>query len=93
MLKEITLQELFERCGCKNIRILIEEDNALPFQDDEIVDDGPVRKNWNEKKASKNEEKVLKAWNRGERSIKEVMEITGLSYPTVRKYLPESAMG
>ena len=96
MLREITTEELADLLKSDaRIRILIDEgeEDDLPFEDDEDPDDGPVRKNWNEKRASENEEKVLKAWNRGERSIKEVMEITGLSYPTVRKYLPESAMG
>lgn len=39
------------------------------------------------------EQEILKAWNGGERSIKEIMEITGASYPTVRKYIPENPEG
>ena len=39
------------------------------------------------------EQKVLKAWNGGEKTIKEICEITGLSYPTVRKYIPVTPAG
>ena len=42
---------------------------------------------------STTEEKVLKAWNRGEKTIKQVMEITGFSYPTVRRYIPVTPEG
>ena len=45
------------------------------------------------KKEPSAEEKILKAWNRGERTLKEVMKITGYSYPTVRKYIPISPAG
>ena len=41
----------------------------------------------------KTEQAILKAWNGGERSIKEIQEITGYSYQTVRKYIPESEKG
>ena len=94
MLRGITVQELADLIGQdKRIHILIDDDEeeSLPFQDDEVIPDKPKRKNKDQ--YAGNEEKVLKAWNRGERSIKEVMEITGLSYPTVRKYLPESTAG
>ena len=42
---------------------------------------------------SETEQKVLAAWNGGERTIKEIMEMTGFSYPTVRKYIPVSVNG
>lgn len=41
------------------------------------------------KKYQKNEEEIiLKAWRRGERTIEEIMEETGYPYKTVRKYIP-----
>ena len=39
------------------------------------------------------EQEILAAWKGGERSIKEIMQITGKSYQTVRKYIPESKNG
>ena len=36
---------------------------------------------------------VIKAWNRGERTIPEIMGITGCTYRTVRKYIPETSEG
>lgn len=39
------------------------------------------------------EEAVLKAWNRGERSITQIMELSGCSYKQVRKYIPETKEG
>ena len=87
MLKEITLQEFLERMG--DVRIMVDED---PDQEEkEPTPDMKAERVL--KSSSPNEQKVLKAWNRGERTIKEVMEITGLSYPTVRKYLPATPNG
>ena len=102
MLREITMQELADLIGQDTrIHILIEEDDLLeeeeeeeldlPFQDEDLDED--IEKDWKQKRASENEQRVLKAWNRGERTIKEIVEITGLSYPTVRKYIPESPAG
>lgn len=42
---------------------------------------------------AKMEEKILKAWNRGERNISEICRITGINYRTVRKYIPETVNG
>ena len=42
---------------------------------------------------AKEKDIVLKAWNAGEHSIEEVVEITGLSRAIVRKYLPASKNG
>lgn len=39
------------------------------------------------------EKEILEAWKGGDRSIKEIMEITGYSYPTVRKYIPINEKG
>lgn len=36
---------------------------------------------------------VIKAWNRGERTIPEIMSLTGCTYRTVRKYIPETSEG
>lgn len=36
---------------------------------------------------------VIKAWNRGERTIPEIMGLTGCTYRTVRKYIPETSEG
>lgn len=33
-------------------------------------------------------QEILKAWQGGDRTITEIMEITGYSYPTVHKYIP-----
>lgn len=38
------------------------------------------------------EERILKAWN-GERSIQDVVRMTGYDYRTVRKYIPETVNG
>jgi len=45
------------------------------------------------KRTESREQDILKAWNGGERSIKEIMEITGASYSTVRKYIPQNPEG
>ena len=81
MLKEITLQEFLERMG--DVRIMVDEDPDQP----EPTHERPL------KNSSQNEQKVLKAWRRGDRTIKEVMEETGLSYATVRKYIPANPEG
>ena len=39
------------------------------------------------------EQEILRAWKGGERTIKEIMEITGYSYGTVTKYIPRTAEG
>lgn len=39
------------------------------------------------------EEEILKAWKRGERTIDEIIAITGYSRKTVMKYIPEGING
>ena len=39
------------------------------------------------------EQKIIKAYNSGEKTIKQIMEETGCSYATVRKYIPVNADG
>lgn len=56
------------------------------------------KKDQEEKKEKKNtgvskEQEILKAWNGGERSIKEIMEMTGASYATVRRWIPVTPEG
>lgn len=56
-----------------------------------------IRKNPNgdegQRNISKQEEKVLKAWNRGERIAEEVAEITKLPMKTIYRYIPRNVMG
>lgn len=48
----------------------------------------------NEKKmTSEAEEKIMKAWNRGERTAKEIQQMTGYSLPTIYKYIPRTKNG
>ena len=41
----------------------------------------------------KAEQIILKAWGGGDRSISEIMRMTGYSYQTVRRYIPISPKG
>ena len=56
-----------------------------------------IRKNPNgdegQRNTSKQEEKVLKAWNRGERTAEEIAEITKLPMKTIYRYVPRNVMG
>ena len=56
-----------------------------------------IRKNPNgdegQRNISKQEEKVLKAWNRGERSAEEVAESTEWPMKTIYRYIPRNVMG
>lgn len=56
-----------------------------------------IRKNPNgdegQRNISKQEEKVLKARNRGERTAEEVAEITKLPMKTIYRYIPRNVMG
>ena len=47
----------------------------------------------NQKGIGEAEEKILKCYNSGEKTIKQIMEETGYSYPTVRKYIPINENG
>lgn len=56
-----------------------------------------IRKNPNgdegQRNISKQEEKALKAWNRGERTAEEIAEITKLPMKTIYRYVPRNVMG
>ena len=52
-----------------------------------------TKKRGGKPEAGKAEELILKAWGRGERSISEIMRMTGYSYQTVRRYIPISPKG
>lgn len=101
MLKEITMDEAFrahlghkqvlvldgekvrELCNLVNYwRFLIEEEEAMEKEDREKQERG-----------NKAREEILAAWKGGERSISEIQKITGRSYQTIRKYIPESKNG
>lgn len=101
MLKEITLQELADLIGQDvRIHILIEDEDEEQEEEPEEEtgeEDDPeepqTKKRQQVRNYSETEQKVLAAWNGGERTIKEIMEMTGFSYPTVRKYIPVSVNG
>lgn len=106
MLREITLQELADLIDQNvKIHILIEDDSEKVEEteeeqeeaDEEDEPEESEEPQTKERKQVRNylvtEQKVLAAWNGGERTIKEIMELTGLSYPTVRKYIPVSVNG
>lgn len=69
------------------VRFLVDEDEAAVEKKPERT----VRKDRHH--ASDKEQEILKAWNGGTRTIKEIMEKTGCSYATVRKYIPISPNG
>ena len=104
MLKEITMDEAFKAhlghkqvlvldgdqvkqlCNLVNYwRFLIEEEEAMEKEERES--------HAKKKHGTSTEQEVLEAWKGGERSIKEIMQITGKSYQTVRRYIPESKNG
>ena len=108
MLREITLQELADLIGQDvRIHILIEDEDEEAEELDEEQEEEPeeetgeeddpeepqMKKRQQVRNYSETEQKVLAAWNGGERTIKEIMEMTGFSYPTVRKYIPVSVNG
>lgn len=72
----------------EGMRFLVEEEPKQKKQEEEKPKKEGPQKDCNQK-----EQEILKAWNGGERSIKEIMEITGAAYSTVRKYIPETAKG
>lgn len=93
----VTLEDLFE-----GARVLIDENNPVaagrkeisePAADEEPAADPETVAQPHPKRRSRKEveEQILKAWNRGERKISEIMKITGCTYTTVRRYIPESA--
>ena len=95
MLREITLQELADLIGQDvRIHILIEDETEEAEElDEEDPEEPQTKKRQQVRNYSETEQKVLAAWNGGERTIKEIMEMTGFSYPTVRKYIPVSVNG
>ena len=82
----------------KNCRFLIEEDTKEEPEEPEddqdpedvLLKEPPKRRR---RSPAEIEEAVLKAWNRGERSITQIMEMSGCSYKQVRKYIPETKEG
>lgn len=72
----------------KGMRFLIDEE---PKRKEKPKEAG--KKEESKKETSQTEQDILKAWNGGTRTIKEIMEVTGYSYPTVRKYIPETEKG
>lgn len=80
----------------RSCRFLIEEEakeepEEEPEEDqdpeDVLLKEPPKRRR---RSPAEIEEAVLKAWNRGERSITQIMELSGCSYKQVRKYIPET---
>ena len=71
----------------QGMRFLVEEEPKQKKTEEKPKKEGP------QKDCGQKEQEILKAWNGGERSIKEIMEITGAAYSTVRKYIPETAKG
>ena len=66
---------------------------SVRFLVDEEPEEEPKPKKEQAKRKNDNEQRVLKAWNGGEKTIKQVQEETGLSYATVRKYIPINENG
>ena len=84
------------------MRFLIDEPDPDPEEEEEEKKADKAEQK--EEKAKQKEEKpkqrtasmeqeILKAWNGGDRSIKDIMAITGASYSTVRKYIPANKNG
>ena len=93
MLKEIELKEIMpdrqiyiiEDDKFFSLNVLLEGCRILV---DETEEPKPKKKNRGEA-----EEMILKCYNSGEKTIKQIMEETGYSYPTVRKYIPINENG
>lgn len=66
---------------------------SVRFLVDEDPEPEPKPKKEPAKRKNDNEQRVLAAWNGGEKTIKQVQEETGLSYATVRKYIPINENG
>ena len=80
-----TLEEILE-----GSRILVDEKEKEPVEKEK-----PKKKKVTDSKKDHRdkEQMILKAWRGGERTIKEIMEETGCSYATVRKYIPTTVNG
>ena len=93
MLKEIELKEIMpdrqiyiiEDDKFFSLNVLLEGCRILV---DEAEETKPKKKTRGEA-----EQKIIKAYNAGEKTIKQIMEETGCSYATVRKYIPVNADG
>lgn len=105
MLREITKEEMFTKEADKILVIrggtivpLMELLEGARFLVEEAKTD-PEPEEKKEKKSQRGgsrksmEDEILTAWKGGERSIKEIMAITGASYQTVRKYIPATERG
>ena len=102
MIREITRDEVKKMI---NVNVMILYSEALYSLDELwdvlsvrfLVDEDPEPKPKPKKEPAKrkndNEQRVLAAWNGGEKTIKQVQEETGLSYATVRKYIPINENG
>ena len=66
---------------------------SVRFLVDEDPEPKPKPKKEPAKRKNDNEQRVLEAWKGGEKTIKQVQEETGLSYATVRKYIPINENG
>ena len=71
-----------------SVRVLIDydEDEDEEEDDPEPAEEAPKRRGgarWSKK------EEVLAAWNGGERTVDEIVELTGISKATVKKYVEE----
>ena len=97
--KSITFKEAMGAVGVLSdeCRILIDED---PEQKKEAAEEekpkkkrGPKPGEGRKKYEGSSEEAILKAWNGGERTAKEIAEMTGFSLQTVYKYIPRTPNG
>ena len=79
----------------RSCRFLIEDEAPEEPEDDQDPEDVLLKEPPKRRRRSpaEIEEAVLKAWNRGERSITQIMELSGCSYKQVRKYIPETKEG
>lgn len=84
------------------IRILVEvddSDDVEPEEEEEPEEEPePVKTKTGKPKrkymsSGERQAQILKAWDGGRRTIKEIMEITGASDSTVYRYLPRNADG
>lgn len=68
----------------ENARYLVDEEPMVRKVETAVAE--PMKDS--ARRTSKKEQEILAAWKGGDRSIKEIMDITGCSYATVRKYIP-----
>ena len=102
MLKEITLNEFLRTDGCPIYLLDIKTGTTKTVEDlfdgIRILKDGKVLKAETPERRPRRspgeiETAVLKAWNGGERTISQVMELAHVDYKTARRYLPASKEG